>query len=627
MSQQAGGSESSFASDISLVEVDGQAEPSTSVSTICGLRRLETSFPDPTSMAAYPQYMLSHSPAHGYSSGHSAPSTPPSPTDSVSSFPSVGSSFLFSSGPASPPFPHTQPPSRADPPDDVHQQLNAAQLPLTSGLTSSHFQSSERSTHELQDLVMPSLSLASSSVLPIPAHPGQALGDVSVLLLGPRSAVTELADFLLESEDVLERASWEDLETDQRRALGPRARVLRGSTDWVHRSQDLQLRTVPARNVEIVALWDGTDDEKSHQTALSLIQHRFHALREVLHPAASASQPMVARLCAAPAASLFITVVLVGATERTKQAQLATLGHHVPLVILPPSGTPQSGEPSFLRPPETAAQIPISSTPHRAPLSAFRPTSALALRDALFHSPSVRTLLRTEAAERFLHWRAIEQAVDDVEANASSSSLLRSTRRSIGADTSDITPIKSETEYPLVTPRAGNPTGSLHTATLRAKNSPIARNKAQWEAEWEGNLSRDIALSLRRRRVTQTASPSYFTLDFQQEHADEYASPPCTPLAFDPLHLPSLLAASLSLLRPLRGCLGLRDTVMDQSDTHSDLGTAQVRDETARRAMPASRHGSERRGVTGVGIGLGLGLALISAFCAGVGIGVLVTRM
>ena len=66
---------------------------------------------------------------------------------------------------------------------------------------------------------------------------------------------------------------------------------------------------------------------------------------------------------------------------------------------------------------------------------------------------------------------------------------------------------------------------------------PLSWDKAKWESEWEENLSKDVALHL-RATISSPSSPSRA----------------CHP-SFDPLHLPSLIIFSLSLLGPLRSRL------------------------------------------------------------------------
>jgi hypothetical protein len=47
-------------------------------------------------------------------------------------------------------------------------------------------------------------------------------------------------------------------------------------------------------------------------------------------------------------------------------------------------------------------------------LSAFQPSSAVALRSGLFHSPETVALLRSEAVDRFFRWREVEKSVERI---------------------------------------------------------------------------------------------------------------------------------------------------------------------------------------------------------------------
>lgn len=125
-------------------------------------------------------------------------------------------------------------------------------------------------------------------------------------------------------------------------------------------------------------------------------------------------------------------------------------------------------------------------------MSSFRPSSPSALRNGLFRSPETLSSLRYEAAERFLRWREVERAVENIAA--------------------------------------------LHRETAHyIAEKPQGWDKARWEAEWEIRLSQDVAA--RTRENTITTRP------------DAIGPPiPCV----DPLHLSSLLSLSLSLLEPVR---------------------------------------------------------------------------
>ena len=199
-------------------------EPSTSASTLRGLRHIDMALLAEQSASPAPALRLStlaqdDNPESPYafrpSSPHSGyPSEPGSPSgDSVSSFPSVGSSFLFSSVPVTPPHPGPHP-------EPVDDELGDS----TSGL------------------VIPSLLLPSPSRRPTAF--GQTLGEVRLLLLGPKNTDVSaiVSQLLCDNDDVVEVGTWEQ-------------GVLRVSTDWVeHRDRHGLERVEPARNLEIVEL-------------------------------------------------------------------------------------------------------------------------------------------------------------------------------------------------------------------------------------------------------------------------------------------------------------------------------------------------------------------------------------
>ena len=91
-------------------------------------------------------------------------------------------------------------------------------------------------------------------------------------------------------------------------------------------------------------------------------------------------------------------------------------------------------------------------------------------------------------------------------------------------------------------------------------------DKARWEADWLANFSRDVDSARRKREATITQQ-DVVALHPKDEDRDAHARPieksqagdrprhsPAT--VFDPLHLPSLLVFSVSLLGPLRARLG-----------------------------------------------------------------------
>ena len=150
------------------------------------------------------------------------PSPPDSPsTDSVSSLPSVSSSFFFSSAAASPPHSHP---------------------------TSDHAKDST------QGLIIPSLTLPSALHRPTPY--GQTLGELKLLVLGGQGTGKGFLSGLLveDNEDVVDVGAWEASE---------HGALLRASTDWIEHRDGLGLETIePTRNIEIIELpgYEHSDD-------------------------------------------------------------------------------------------------------------------------------------------------------------------------------------------------------------------------------------------------------------------------------------------------------------------------------------------------------------------------------
>ena len=177
---------------------------------------LETVQDDLPTSSSFATVRVIHSPPHIRSA--SLPSSPisalPSPPDSpsggsVSSLPSIGSSFFYSSAAASPPHIHVA----EEPPEDSALRL-----------------------------VIPSLTLPVT--LPHPSPYGQTLGDLKLLILGSKGiGKTTLANLLLESnDDIVHVSGWE-------------GNVLTASTDWLDRDDHVGLEKYePALNVQITEI-------------------------------------------------------------------------------------------------------------------------------------------------------------------------------------------------------------------------------------------------------------------------------------------------------------------------------------------------------------------------------------
>ncbi|KAM5545416.1 hypothetical protein V8D89_001029 [Ganoderma adspersum] len=144
-------------------------------------------------------------------------------------------------------------------------------------------------------------------------------------------------------------------------------------------------------------------------------------------------------------------------------------------------------------------------------------------------------------------------------------------------------------------------------------------DKQAWEAQWDpqDSLSRERPGG-GRRHSTLCRSPA-------ADHLDEKSliTPPCG-VGFDPLHLPSLVVFSFSLLGALRTRVA---RVLGWKKSGEDAG--KQRPSLARRASKEAcrEEGADARSVNGIKYMFGLGIALVSAFCGGVGIGLIaVTR-
>ncbi|KAH9903268.1 hypothetical protein C8Q73DRAFT_832085 [Cubamyces lactineus] len=566
-----------------MVEMVEEHQPSTSASTIRGLHHLDMAMlpqPPHSQEREHVDTYLHNPPSPHSAFGQSEPGSPSG--DSVSSFPSVSSSFLFSSVPASPPHPHP------------HSEAESELGDSTSGL------------------VIPSLTLPSPSRRPTPY--GQTLGELRLLLLGPKGTDTNaIASQLVDdNEDVVEVGIWEeDPRAGGSSARGKRKATLRASTHWVeHRDAHGLERVEPARNVELVELppYDPYGEvETVVERVLPVIHSPFYQVLDILDREQPPNGP-VAQLLSSSSTPLYSALVLLAtpALSSAEKTLIEALSSHIPIIILPSTSSPLS------RLPNISYKV---SSPH---LSAFRPASLDALRTGLFRTPSTLAALRAEAAARFLRWREVERAVERVHWGVSSSSTLQSSSG----------------------PKADRDSSEDKAGWW---------DKGAWEAQWEGSLSQEVALHLRRRRAGTirriaplTSLPtlgrgarqatSYFSqrdtditpdtagagLDTPMPHdADQggLLSPRCpSGTAFDPLHLPSLFIFSVSLLDAFRArvtrSLGFRE---------SASGSA---------SSPAVREEAKRRsGRMGFGFAFGVGLALVGAFCAGVGFGLFAARI
>lgn len=269
------------------------------------------------------------------------------------------------------------------------------------------------------------------------------------------------------------------------------------------------------------------------ESVLDLIHARFKPVHALLNPNSPPSSTLV-NLLSSPYSPFYTALIILTSTSPTHfdTSLVEQLSPHIPIIALPPF-------PSSRR-----------SSQH---LSFFRPPDSTALRSHLFRSPETLTSLRMEAVDRFLRWREVHRVH-----NALTSSI----------------PTTSST---LTRTHPYSPTGTRW-------------NKADWEAEWDYKLSKEI--SDLRTSTNPPPSPSKPPSPSNSSSCGAYYSP----TTFDPLHLPSIFVFSLSLLSPLRyHIFGEPMETLDNPPT--------------------------TRSPRSVNWGI---MGIMGAFCAGIGLGVLI---
>jgi hypothetical protein len=313
---------------------------------------------------------------------------------------------------------------------------------------------------------------------------------------------------------------------------------IRASTSWIeHRDIQGLERFEPSKNIEVVEIsgYDESDEvETLLHTVVNHVQTQYQKVLEILDP--HSMSPLVADLISSPSTPLYTALIFLvpEAPSKLEQDIIGSLVSYVPLILLP----------------SVTINHPSLSS-YQPQLSAFRPSNATALREGLFHSPETLSTLRAEAAERFLTWR--------------------NTAR-------DVAPAPMMRRQSTVTARSK----VRHRPSERSSQHESGEwSKAKWEAELKTSVSRSTA---RRVRIDTT----------RLEHPLPARAPP---VPLDPLHIPSILQFSLSLLSPLKErVLSLFMTPRTPSPAGSGSG------------------GDPRK--------LVIGMAVLGAFCAGIGIGI-----
>ncbi|KAI0078084.1 hypothetical protein K474DRAFT_1660931 [Panus rudis PR-1116 ss-1] len=509
-----------------------------------------------------------------------SPSSLPSPSspsgESISSLPSVSSSFLFSSGPTTPP--------------QIDIDLNSHQA----------------DSDEIHELIIPSLTLP-SPVRP-PTHYGQTLGDIRLLVLNRSDVDAEPFLRVLTDEhceDYVSVGPWEELESPdgQRAQTDSRGWSLRISTRWNEYNDAHGLeRHEPSRNIEVLHLPEydpGHDPEDVVRSVSRLLDKPFQAVNNLINSEQRPSSAL-ANFLASPSSSLFTALIYLrpNTSSPLDHRILTELSALVPVVSFP--YVPGSDD--------YPQDLPHTSHPHRrrnlAVLSSFRPDSAYALRAAILRSPETLASLRSEAVERFLHWREAERAcrrgVVEAQGSATYFHAHEPTPRVE-------TPNFEWESYDEDSTGSGTlgviPGGSLkwdNVDTWKRKEgvSNSSTNGVMYSRrgrEGKRSLERRLTVTGRNRPAISPPHDDEQSSEKHPKHLTKQQSTSAPSIPLDPLHLPSLLALSASLLSPLKAKF---------------LGFF---------AIP----GIASSGSGGNGFGAGI---VLSAFCAGIGLGYLLSR-
>ena len=242
-------------------------------------------------------------------------------------------------------------------------------------------------------------------------------------------------------------------------------------------------------------------------------------------------------LLSSPYTPFYTALIILTSTSPTHfdTSLVEQLSPHIPVIALPPF------------PPSRR------SSQH---LSSFRPANSTTLRSHLFRSPETLACLRMEAADRFLRWREVHRVHSALTLFA--------------------------------------PTTSPTHLKARPRSPTKARwNKANWEAEWDYKLSKEV--SDLHESTFPPPSPSKLPSPSNSSSCATYYSP----MTFDPLHLPSIFMFSLSLLAPLR---------------HRIFGAREPAETLDGSTATTKSTRSVNWGILGI----------VGAFCAGIGLGVLI---
>jgi len=440
-----------------------------------------------------------------------------------------------------------------------------------------------------------------------------------------------------EYEDYVEVGAWDD--RDFIREYGEplydngkgKARALHISTDWIeHRDAHGLEKHEPTKNIELLHLPDYDHNHDSSdvvRAVLAVVHSPFHSVLSMLnsdHPPSN----LLATILASPSTPLYTALVLAPGSPITPQDQtlISEISAHIPLVVFPPLPPSLTDEYPDYSPP--TATLPFSQHKHLSSVSSPNPE---AFRNALLRSSGTLSTLRLEAVDRFLRWREIERGVCKVLSLS--------------------TPTLRQTAPKATIPKAE----AVFTTEPEGSVARPKWDKRKWEIEWEGTLSTEVVRTVRQRRrssgnshpgtrpmvrrttgtpktMRKSTSPAHsptkthfhaqVQTDFKSRRRrplsprlseespestnEKSTSAKATELPIDPLHFPSLLDFSLSLIAPLG--LQLLRTLR--------LGSPEP--------PPRARRGAAQQPNKSSGFKFGF---IIGAFCAGFGLGCLFKKL
>lgn len=346
------------------------------------------------------------------------------------------------------------------------------------------------------------------------------------------------------------------------------------------------------------------------------------------------------------------------------------LGKHVPLIVLrppPEADVDDTPRPSVELPPQLGHGSPVvyltsprpvdqpadQAAEERLPLSFVRPTTPSALRTMLYRSPHAIATLRREAIELFL------QSTEAVASASGSGSTIDEAIAAEHGRTVDLghtrrwlEQTRDESELSLSEMDVGG--SQTLERTLRARDVPfVTRRPAHPRSMTRGTIragGRGRARGAERRRSTaaptrpavtapsladsplspstsvglQSPTRNKLGLSSSQHAPSTHGSLPAyaNPATFDPLHIPSLIRLALEglILSPLR--VRLARFFMLPRYTEQERGAGAV---GAEQRNDAPNSLSERREQDKGGSLVPFAL-VAGAFCAGVGVGILLAR-